>query len=331
MAEVSIIIPVYNVEKFLARCLETVIIQTFKDIEIICVNDGTTDCSLKILEQYAKLDNRIKIINKENGGLSSARNAGVREATGKYLLFVDSDDWISSVTVEKLYNNAEKNNADVVVFNYLMGDSQLKDVRPIVIMEYKDMYKDNPFNIDNMSELSYKEIPVTTWCKFYRTDLVKDNILFYEDMIYEDVPFWADVYVRAKRITYLPEFLYYYRTGRSDQITSFSDKRIFDIIKGYQRVQTTLEHFNYWEKYKHAVQLLMMMDLMMKLRMIEPQYRQELFNTYKSLPVEIDFDYYKTQKLLSFEEAGVMLYKKLLDLSYDEFMEELKKVYNVRA
>lgn len=118
MAEVSIIVPVYNVESYLAKCLDSCINQNFTDMEIVCVNDGSNDSSVEILQAYSKFDSRIKIINKKNGGLSSARNAGIAEACGKYIMFVDSDDWISSDAVGKLYKNAEDNNSDVVIFDY---------------------------------------------------------------------------------------------------------------------------------------------------------------------------------------------------------------------
>ncbi len=113
MAKVSVIVPVYNVEKYLEECIESLINQTLTDIEIICINDGSTDNSLKILEELQKKDNRIKIINQKNSGVSSARNNGIENATGEYIGFVDSDDWIDSDYYEKLYNTAKKYNSDI--------------------------------------------------------------------------------------------------------------------------------------------------------------------------------------------------------------------------
>jgi glycosyltransferase involved in cell wall biosynthesis len=109
MPKVSIVIPVYNVEKYLRQCLDSVVNQTLKDIEIICVNDGSTDNSLQILEEYANKDDRIKIINKDNGGLSSARNAGLEIATGVYIGFVDSDDYIEIETYNEAYKLTSNN------------------------------------------------------------------------------------------------------------------------------------------------------------------------------------------------------------------------------
>ena len=117
MKTVSVIIPVYNVEKYLPKCLESVTAQTYANLEIICVNDGSPDNSSAILEEYAKKDGRIIIINQENTGLSGARNTGIRAASGEYIVFVDSDDWIDAETVETAVSKAE--NADTVMWGYV--------------------------------------------------------------------------------------------------------------------------------------------------------------------------------------------------------------------
>ena len=110
---ISIIVPVYNVEKYIVRCLESILSQTYKNIEVIIVNDGSVDKSGEICERYAKKDNRIKLINKSNGGLSDARNKGIDQANGIYITFVDSDDYISQNYVEILYKLIKENNADI--------------------------------------------------------------------------------------------------------------------------------------------------------------------------------------------------------------------------
>ena len=112
---VSVLVPVYNVEKYLPRCLESILQQTLSDIEVICVNDGSTDQSAQILENYAEIDKRIIVITKENGGLPSARNAALNKACGKYIGFVDSDDYIQPDMFEKLVNTAEKKSSDIVI------------------------------------------------------------------------------------------------------------------------------------------------------------------------------------------------------------------------
>lgn len=117
--DISIIVPVYNVEKYLPQCLESLINQTYANIEIICVNDGSTDNSLEILDKYAKRDSRIIVINQKNSGVSVARNAALKIISGKYLMFVDGDDWIELNNCETAYNLIEKYNADVVMWSYI--------------------------------------------------------------------------------------------------------------------------------------------------------------------------------------------------------------------
>ena len=113
MYKLSVIIPVYNVENYLRECLDSITSQTVKDIEIICIDDGSTDNSPKILKEYQKKDSRIKIITKENGGQASARNLGIKKAQGEYIAFIDSDDFIESEMLEKLYTKAKDNNLDI--------------------------------------------------------------------------------------------------------------------------------------------------------------------------------------------------------------------------
>ena len=129
MVEISITVPVYNVEKYLPRCLNSLVNQTFKlDYEIICVDDGSTDNSGKILDDFAQKYPKIKVIYQENAGLSEARNTALKYVTGKYTMFVDSDDFIAPNALEDLYNYAQKHNSDVVIFDFFRGTCDEKNV-----------------------------------------------------------------------------------------------------------------------------------------------------------------------------------------------------------
>ena len=131
MQKVSVIISVYNVEKYLARCLDSVINQTLKDIEIICVNDGSTDNSAQILEEYAQKDERIKVITQVNSGLSEARNTGMSASTGEFIAFLDSDDFVDLDFYEALYNSAVKNNCEIACGN-IIRENDKKKRKPFV-------------------------------------------------------------------------------------------------------------------------------------------------------------------------------------------------------
>lgn len=328
MADVSIIVPVYNVESYLAMCLDSLTCQSFEDIEIICINDGSTDNSLEILEHYQKFDRRIKIINKENGGLSSARNVGIKTANGDYILFVDSDDWISSNAVERLYENAQKNNSDLVIFDFCCCDYSTNRSIITTIENYHGKYENKPFNKNTIETRAYKYIPVSAWSKLYKTDLIKGKIEFYEDIIFEDVPFWAYIYSHAKRITYLAEPLYFYRKNREGSIMCTKGEKFFDIIKAYDRVESILKDSGDWDKCKPAVQLLMVMDFILRLYSIAPEFREELFNRIKSLNKNIDEFLFEESSFAQIERASVEKFKLLNSVDYKTFNKILFEVKN---
>ena len=127
MNKVSIIIPVYNVQKYLRKCLDSIVNQTFKNIEIIIINDGSSDNSLNICKEYSKKDKRINIINKHNEGVSKARNTGLLYATGEYISFIDSDDWVEQNMIEELYNSITSNKADLCICNFIKENKNKRD------------------------------------------------------------------------------------------------------------------------------------------------------------------------------------------------------------
>ena len=128
MTAISVIVPVYNVENYLVKCLDSIINQTLTDIEIICVNDGSTDNSRQILENYKRKDSRIKIIDKQNGGLSSARNVGYKYSTGEYISYIDSDDWVDLTMLEKMYKNIKKHDCEISICAVHQYDDTKKEI-----------------------------------------------------------------------------------------------------------------------------------------------------------------------------------------------------------
>lgn len=178
--KVSIIIPVYGVEKYISQCLESVINQSYENIEIIVVNDGTKDNSMKIVEEYL-LDERIKIINKENGGLASARNRGIEEATGEYIYFLDSDDWIEVNTIEVLVE--ESNNLDIIYSNFWYFDEKNQKKR-----KNKEKIKSN-MSMTGEYLLGYST-EIMVWNKIYKKSFLEEKQLrFLEGIIHEDEEF----------------------------------------------------------------------------------------------------------------------------------------------
>ena len=182
----SVIIPVYNTEKYLNKCLDSVIHQTFKNIEIICVNDGSTDNSHSILKKYTEIDTRIRILNKENGGLSSARNVGIENAKGRYITFVDSDDFIELDTYEKTICHFNQPEVDLIYFSTkLIIENDCNRIQDERYFEHK--YK----GLVKLSNDVMRNMDVCAWNKIYKLSIIRQhNIYFPDGLWYEDNPFF---------------------------------------------------------------------------------------------------------------------------------------------
>ena len=206
MPAISVIIPVYNVEPYLRECLDSVVNQTFRDLEIICVNDGSTDGSPSILEEYAARDSRIQIVNKENGGLNTARNAGLDRVTGEYFAIVDSDDWLDLTAYEKAYARAKESGADMTQFSFTLVD--FPPEKTIVFSDFSKEIYDQTEKI-----LSVGNNWSVCWCYLWKTDFVKKNqLLFHKDLKSNDeVTFTYKAAILANKIAVIPERLHFYR------------------------------------------------------------------------------------------------------------------------
>ncbi|MFA1820241.1 glycosyltransferase family 2 protein [Virgibacillus oceani] len=255
--KVSIIVPLYKVEKYIHRCIDSITEQTYEDLEIILVNDGSPDNCGEIAEEYRKKDSRIKVIHKENGGLSDARNYGMRPVTGEYTMFIDSDDWIERDMVACLLENCLKFNADVVqgAFYYAHDDQLLFDDR---------IYKENKdFAIFNkkeaMRELVMNEkVKNFAWGKLYKTELIRD-IPFKKGVLFEDV-FWAhQVIDRVEKFILISRPFYYYYQ-REDSIVATYTLRNLDMIKGLKERHRFLESF-YPKLREESLRLILKMCL----------------------------------------------------------------------
>ena len=253
MPAISVIIPIYNVEKYLRRCLDSVKNQTFPDWEAICVNDDSPDNSAEILEEYAKKDARFKIVNKENGGLSDARNAGMAVASGKYILYLDSDDFIHPQTMEIAYSLALRDGSDIVSFTYdriyrpqLMVRHVLKmdtdnvvprrihkryDVARIPTLVTDDVYEYATERTHNAPGKKKKWLikHCQVWKNLYRRELIAD-IPFIKGILFEDFPWWSQVMLRNPRVTIAPLPLYFYIPNFGGIVLSAKQLRIMQSL-----------------------------------------------------------------------------------------------------
>lgn len=226
MPKVSVILPVYNAEKYLHKCLDSVVGQTLEDIEIICVDDGSSDSSLQILKEYAEKDSRVKVIAQANGGAGAARNNGLRSATGDYLSFLDSDDFFEPDMLELAYNAAEQYTADFVVFNsdqYHMDKDAFVEV-PWVLRK-ADIPPYMPFSYRQLTDNVFKTFVGWAWDKLYRRSFVEQhNIWFQEQRTSNDLLFVFTALLVAKRIAIVDKVLAHQRRGGSESLSVTREK-----------------------------------------------------------------------------------------------------------
>ena len=228
MVKFSIIVPVYNVEKYLSACLDSIIDQSYENFEAIVVNDGTKDNSQEIIDEYVKKDKRIRGFIKENGGLSDARNYGVKKAKGEYLVFVDSDDDINPLLLEKLNEEIEKNNPDLIRFQIAKVSTD--------IVEDKSALFENVDGVEAFKTLATNEFFVTAWSCCYNKKFWLANEFQYEKgFIHEDYGLTPYVYIKAKKVSAIDYvgYNYYVRENSimNDKDYKKEEKKNNDVIK----------------------------------------------------------------------------------------------------
>lgn len=258
MVKVSVIVPVYNNEKFLDKCLSSLTEQSLKDIEIVCVNDGSSDSSPDILNKYEEKDDRIIVISQENQGAGASRNNGIDAAKGDYIAFVDADDWLEPDGLEKLYANAISNDSDVVLFNSVerWPDDKSKERIYIPIEENKNW--DNFVFDYNYSKRLVMNAMFVVWSKLYKTSFLKENDIKCDTYkIFNDVRFHIESMLLSERISYVPEILYNYNKLNEDSLQtskSNSNKRmlVFDLFDGVE--DFLVKHNLFDEFYLNFVQ-----------------------------------------------------------------------------
>ena len=238
---ISVIIPIYNVEKYISRCLDSVINQTYKKIEIICVDDGSPDNSIKILKEYEKKDSRIKIIRQENGGLSSARNIGIKDSRGEYIFFLDSDDWLPLNSLELLYEDILLNKSDISVGNLIKVYP--KKNKEIGLKNLKKI----DYSLKNYLEYSInkKNFTANVVNKLYKTKIIVENkILFKEKILYEDFLFTVQYFIYCKKISVIKEAVYYYFLEREDSIVNTVNIRDLEVFLNIIEIEKFLINNN---------------------------------------------------------------------------------------
>ena len=304
----SIVIPVYNVAPYLGECIDSVLAQEFTDYEIILVDDGSTDNSPNICDEYAETHTQIKVIHKTNGGLSDARNFAVKEAQGDYLMFLDSDDfWNGKNILFEIYNIIKENNPDLIIHEL----SSFYNLEKIIPRKFKN----------DLKELVNNDIYYATACnKIIKTSIIKENnIEFSKGKLHEDVAWCADIIPYVSSYSLYKKPFYYYRKEREGSLTvQIKPKNIIDLIDIISEKENLLSKINgglSYLSYNYYIYL-------NNINLLEEEQKQK----YLTKLIELDYllDYYP-RNILSFKGKMRLAFYKLLGIKYAGLIE-----YNIR-
>mgnify|MGYP006070151365 FL=1 len=254
--KLSIIVAIYNLEKYLPRCLDALVNQTLQDIEILCVDDGSTDSAPQIIEEYAKkYPEKIKVFHKENGGEFTTRNYGLERATGEYVTFVDTDDWVEPTWAEKLYNAAKEYDADIAVCGFERIDLKTNKVvgRDMTGFGHtcKKIVPDDDFMVF---------VNPSPWNKVYKREKIKD-LRFLPFRGFNDTMFLASCFIRINKIAFIPDILYHYYLRYDSQIHTVNEQDVNNLKKYLLEVKELYIKENRYEEMKYILDLMAFIHL----------------------------------------------------------------------
>lgn len=346
MVKISVIVPVYNCEDYIGESISSLLNQTFKDIEIICMDDGSSDNSLNILNKIAANDSRLKVFSQENQGASVARNNALKKATGDYVYFFDADDYIVEDALEKVYKKAVSTDSEIVIFYF---DSYKDDIfykHSKINLEkiFPDLdYTDFTFDCHDYRLLAFKG-PMAPWFKLYKREFL-EKYAYFEfpvNLRHNDIPFHVKTILKASKISFIPEYLYHYRLDNPNSISNTRLKSYKDIFCIIQIVEDFLKSEDLMDDFKKEFDYLKADQIIYQIRGRSNEYfdlaKEELSN------VELNNDYltenhlFKANSILnsnSIEEynSKVEIYKlekqiKKLSKSYKKLKAQNKELKN---
>lgn len=294
--KISLVVPVYNVENYIEKCLDSIINQSLANIEIICINDGSTDNSLEILNSYAKDDDRIKIFTFENKGLGPSRNRGIDRANGEYIAFVDSDDWLKLTFCEEIYKTASKTNSDIVLFNAIEEYNDYKKKR---IYFSKDLINDDNFIFDFRwnSDIILNSY-FTAWSKLHRTEFLKENNIRFPNSLFEDMEFQVESYLKANVMSYNSNIFYHYRkqnpTSIMNSLRGEDCYCIFDIVNN---IENELKNNEVWNVLKPKFIRFKINQFKEKFSNVSNEFKESYFKIMKKELLNMDVSLLNLQNL----------------------------------
>ena len=328
MVKVSVIMPVFNASEYLEESINCILNQTLTDLELICIDDGSTDGSLNILNKLASSNSCIQVYHQENKGGGAARNLAITYATGEYLYCMDADDLINLDALEKLYNVAKEKDLDFVIFQAINYDDKLDKYYHT---DYYDMSRiaktmgDRVFSFDDLGKQIFN-ISVTPWCKLYNLDFVKKTgAQFAEGLIFHDNIFYWDLIFHAKRIYFLKEVLYT-RRRHIESSTGAKDKRYVSTIAIYNMIIQRFIDNNYFEEYKAILCNKKMNFAYRRFSEVKDEYKPYFFSEMKK-----DFSKMLNHELYDefLEIVSKRNKRRFQDVVRSKDYKEFKKLYDV--
>ena len=307
MPKVSVIVPIYNVERFVKRCLDSLVNQSLQEIQIILVNDGSTDESGNIAKEYAsKYTNKIIYLEKENGGLSDARNFGMRYAEGEYIAFLDSDDYVENTMYEEMYNKALQENSDYVECDFLW--------------EYPNkVKKDKRIPYSNKKEM-LTNVRVVAWNKLIKREILeKNNISFPKGLRYEDIEFTYKLIPYLNKVSYVDkEFVHYVQ--RNNSIANVQNERTAEVFTIFDNIIKYYQEKGFYEEYKEELEysysrILLCSSLKRICKIKDSKTRKKLIKeTFEKLYQQ--FPLWKENKILNNRSIKNMYMKSINKFTY---------------
>ena len=321
MSKVSIIVPVYNVEKYLKRCLDSLINQTLKDIEIIVVDDGSTDNSGQIIKKYQEKNSNIKYYKKENGGLSDARNYGMKYAQSEYIAFLDSDDFVDKTMYEKMYNKAIEDNADYVECDFYWAYPKVEEkngTQNSFEDEIKNLRlkKDTGYRYKNKKEMmEYGR--VVAWNKLIKKDIIKEN--FPKGLNYEDVEFFYKLIPNVTKFAFVEEPLLYYVQRKNSLVNKQTYKNgqifnVFDNVIDFYKKNNLYDE--YFQELEYTYTRILLCSSLKRIKKIkdEVQKRKLIYETWQNINTK--FPEWKKNELLKKKSLKNLYIKSVNKFTY---------------
>ena len=316
--KISIIVPVYNTEKYLEQCLGSLLAQTYKDIEIICVNDGSNDNSKNILEHYNKLDNRIIVINQENLGQSTARNKGIENATGDWITFVDSDDWVKVDCYEEFFKALNEKEFDIFMFNGVSFNEKEQDLALNEFFSIKNWCKKSGEICSFKDCKNPFEGNLSVYNKIYKKELLnKLHLRFEKFSIMEDELFWLNAFLGTDSVYLCDEIFYFYRQQDNSTLHTLKDNA-FDIFDVFKKVRSLLVEYECFDYSKYAFLQHKFRQYAFFFSIIPNEFREDFYSKVKKdLMQDKDFDENIIRRLKDFP-----LYFAFLNMDSKEFYDK---------